>query len=300
MRAMRRVILTAALTTLSVLVGAAPAQAGTARGTEGQTLTATPSTGIARTGTTVTVTGSGYDVDKGVYVAFCVDNGAGKVPSPCGGGADTTGSLGASHWISSNPPSYAEGLTEPYGAGGTFRVTLKVTPAIGDVDCTTRRCVVATRADHTRPADRSQDVRVPVTFAAAPTRSSAPAAGPAPSTSSGTSGGNGTSSGSGSGSGDGAGGSGVDGAGAAGTTPTAAGATPTAAGPSGAGATPDHPAGTPTGPVAPNATDPDQVQVTRVSTATEVNSWWLAAVVVPVLVVVALVGARRRRRRVTR
>lgn len=104
-------------------------------------------------------------------MAFCVDNGAGKAPGPCGGGADTTGSLGASHWISSNPPSYGEGLAVAYGSGGSFRVTLRVTPAIGAVDCTTRRCVVATRADHTRAADRSQDVRVAVTFA----RSAAPA-----------------------------------------------------------------------------------------------------------------------------
>ncbi|BCJ62253.1 hypothetical protein Jiend_56750 [Micromonospora endophytica] len=56
----------------------------------------------------------------------------------------------------------------PYGPGGSFTVQLKITPRFGDVDCTTRRCVVSTRNDHTRGADRSQDVRVPVSFATAP------------------------------------------------------------------------------------------------------------------------------------
>ncbi|KXK58081.1 hypothetical protein AWW66_31935, partial [Micromonospora rosaria] len=191
MRTLRRAVLPATLVTLSVFVGGAPAQAGTARGPEGQQLTATPSTGVSRSGATVTVSGRGYDTAKGIYVAFCVDNGAGQAPGPCGGGADMSGSLGASHWISSNPPAYGEGLATPYGSGGTFRVTLKVDPTIGDVDCTTRRCVVATRADHTRSADRSQDVRVPVTFAAAPAPSR-------PGTAPTTSGGTGTTGGSGS------------------------------------------------------------------------------------------------------
>ncbi|MEU8191850.1 hypothetical protein, partial [Micromonospora carbonacea] len=175
MRALRRAVLTAALITLGVAAGAAPAHAGTGRGSGGQALTVTPSGGVARSGASVTVSGTGYDVTKGIYVAYCVDNGAGVAPSPCGGGADTTGSTGASHWISSNPPSYGEGLAKPYGTGGSFRVTLTVGTRIGDVDCTVRRCVVATRADHTRPADRSQDVRVPITFAAAaaPARTSA-------------------------------------------------------------------------------------------------------------------------------
>ncbi|MER7168893.1 hypothetical protein ABT336_22850 [Micromonospora sp. NPDC000207] len=289
MRAVRRAILTAALVTLSVLVAGQPAHAGTARGPEGQTLTATPSTGVARTGATVTVTGSGYDTTKGVYVAFCVDNGAGKTPSPCGGGADTSGSLGASHWISSNPPSYAEGLAKPYGSGGSFRLTLNVTPTIGDVDCTTRRCVVATRADHTRPADRTQDVRVPVTFAAAPapSRSTAPA-NPAPA--------NTAPAGGPGGAGVTAGGSGTTGGGDPGAAPAP---TPTAA----AETDPTGPAGTPAAeaapgdPVAPDATQP---QVTRVSAATEINRWWLVAPVVPILLITALAGARRRRRRVTR
>lgn len=128
-------------------------------------LTVSKSKGISRSGETVTVTGRGYDVTKGIYVAFCLDNGPGVMPSPCGGGADMSGASGASVWISSNPPSYAEGLTTPYGRGGSFRVSIRVSQMIGDIDCAVRGCAVVTRNDHTRTSDRSQDVRIPVRFA---------------------------------------------------------------------------------------------------------------------------------------
>ncbi|WP_433533312.1 hypothetical protein ACQPYA_15545 [Micromonospora sp. CA-263727] len=156
-------------------IAAGPAYADTTgKGPNGQRLTVSRTSGIPLAGTTVTVSGTGYDTEKGIYVAYCVDNGAGVAPSPCGGGIDTTGSTGASHWISSNPPSYGEGLAVPYGSNGSFRVQLKITARVGDVDCTTRRCVVASRNDHTRSSDRSQDVKLPVTFAA-PATSTRPA-----------------------------------------------------------------------------------------------------------------------------
>jgi hypothetical protein len=205
-----------------------------------------------------------------------VDNGAGAAPSPCGGGADTTGSTGASHWISSDPPSYGEGLAVPYGAGGTFRVSLTVTTRIGDVDCTVRRCVVASRADHTRTADRSQDVRVPITFAAAaPTRTGAAA----PAT------------------------TGAAGSGGAGrTTPPVVAPTGGAAAPTGSGAAPATvgPAATPPAGTDGGAGQPDRVdqaQVTRVSAASDTGRWWLVVLVVPVLGAVLLAGLRRRRHR---
>ncbi|MFI6821638.1 hypothetical protein ACIBJE_11890 [Micromonospora sp. NPDC050187] len=181
-------LVTALVGTAVVATGvftAAPAHADTVgNGPNGQRLSVSRTADLPRGGTTVTISGSGYDSTKGIYVAFCVDNGSGTAPSPCGGGADMGGTSGLSHWISSNPPSYGEGLAVPYGSGGTFRVQLRVSPKIGDVDCTVRRCVVSTRNDHTRGSDRSQDVRIPVTFAgaaAAPTRTTAaPPAAPAP------------------------------------------------------------------------------------------------------------------------
>ncbi|BEL10849.1 hypothetical protein Q0Z83_090400 [Actinoplanes sichuanensis] len=146
-------------------------------------LSASKTKGISRSGETITVTGRGYDVTKGIYVAFCLDNGPGVMPSPCGGGADMSGASGASVWISSNPPSYAEGLATPYGRGGGFRVSIRVSQMIGDIDCAVRGCAVVTRNDHTRTSDRSQDVRIPVRFAAPttgatePTPTAAPVAG---------------------------------------------------------------------------------------------------------------------------
>ncbi|WP_432968626.1 hypothetical protein [Dactylosporangium sp. CA-233914] len=172
----------AAIAGLAAVLGmASPAAADTTgTGANGQWLTVSKTTGLDPAGETVTVSGSGYDVTKGIYVAFCVDKGAGQLPSPCGGGIDTTGGSGASHWISSNPPAYGEGLAVPYGTGGTFRVTLRLSAALADgVDCRTTRCAVATRADHTRTSDRTQDARVPATFATTgppPPATTAPAA----------------------------------------------------------------------------------------------------------------------------
>ncbi len=123
-------------------------------------------TGLNPGGDTITVTGNGFDVNKGIYVAVCVDNGPGQVPTPCLGGVDTSGGSGGSAWISSNPPSYGTGLAVPYGPGGSFSVTLPVTavdPVTG-TDCRVVVCAAVTRSDHTRTADRSQDTRVPLSF----------------------------------------------------------------------------------------------------------------------------------------
>lgn len=115
-------------------------------------------------GDVVTVSGTGFNPAKGIYVAFCVRPEPGQPPSPCGGGADTDGSSNASQWISSNPPPYGKSLAIPYSSGGSFRVSIRVSEVIGDVDCRAGHCVIATRADHTRSSDRSQDVFVPITF----------------------------------------------------------------------------------------------------------------------------------------
>ncbi|MEU8801534.1 hypothetical protein [Spirillospora sp. NPDC048819] len=147
------------------LAPAAHAGAGKATGPDGQTLTVSEVEGLPSDGATVQVKGSGFDPGKGIYVALCKDNGPGKAPSPCGGGADTSGKAGASQWVSSNPPPYGRSLAAPYGPGGTFDVKIRIGSALSDsVDCTEVRCAVVSRADHTRGSDRSQDVAVPVTF----------------------------------------------------------------------------------------------------------------------------------------
>lgn len=152
---------------------AAPAAAASASGPDGQQVRVEPSSGLDPDGQQVTVSGSGFDTSKGVYVALCVDKGAGQQPGPCLGGVDMEGAGGASAWISSNPPAYGEGLAQPFtesGGRGSFSVTLSVSAADSFTDCldpavAPNGCVIGTRADHTRGGDRSADVRIPVTFA---------------------------------------------------------------------------------------------------------------------------------------
>ncbi|MDG4830886.1 hypothetical protein O7627_16440 [Solwaraspora sp. WMMD1047] len=249
-----------------LLADRTPAEAGAQ---SGQRLTVSKSSGVSRAGERVTVTGSGYDETKGIYVAFCVDNGAGRLPTPCGGGADLSGSLGASHWISSNPPSYGEGLAVPYGPGGSFRVQLSLTAKIGDVDCTVRTCSVVTRNDHTRSADRGQDVRVPIRFAAAPAGNAPPAARPTT------------------------------------TRPAAPGAQPpppttgrpSATAAAGAAADPTGSTGPDPAVGAASAGPPGigEPQVTRVSSAESLGGWWLACLAAVAFGALLLYGRRLRR-----
>ncbi len=174
LRALRAVPAAVAVASALILFPApsAVAAGGSATGPEDQRLTVSKSSGLDPNGETVTVSGTGYNTEKGVYVAFCVDNGAGRTPTPCIGGVDMSGDSGSSVWISSNPPSYGEGLAEPYkGAGhkGTFSVQVEVRAKDANTDCAEPgvTCSVITRNDHTRGGDQSQTVRIPVTFAGA-------------------------------------------------------------------------------------------------------------------------------------
>jgi hypothetical protein len=182
---------------LTVVSPAAAAESAT--GPEGQKLTVSKSSGLDPAGETVTVSGTGYNTEKGIYIAFCVDNGAGKTPTPCVGGVDMSGESGASQWVSSNPPSYGEGLAKPYtgsGHDGSFSVQIKVRAKDANTDCTESgvKCAVITRNDHTRGGDQSQTVRIPVTFEGAGSATTTPGATASASTTGGgsTTGGSGT------------------------------------------------------------------------------------------------------------
>ncbi|QFQ95454.1 immunoglobulin I-set domain protein [Streptomyces phaeolivaceus] len=144
--------------------GDEPSGTKTVTGSDGQKLTVTPVNNLATEKQTLKVTGSGYDEDKGIYVALCVDNGAGELPTPCIGGVDMSGESHSSAWISSNPPDYGEELATPYEDGGKFEVELTIDAEDEYTDCFKATCVLATRADHTLSGDRSQDVKVPVAF----------------------------------------------------------------------------------------------------------------------------------------
>lgn len=153
--------------------GVAPATSTSADGrttTDGQrTLTTSQAAGLDPAGQTVAVAGSGYDPNKGIYVALCAIPPRNALPSPCGGGVDREGQAGAAQWISSNPPDYGVGLAQPYGPSGTFstRFTVRAEIAPG-IDCRQVRCALVTRSDHTRTSDRSQDIFIPVSFRADP------------------------------------------------------------------------------------------------------------------------------------
>ena len=144
---------------LAIGVGVAAA----ATGQQGEVLTASKISGI-KSGETVTVSGKGFDTTVGIYVELCQIVPAGVLPQVCGGGVNMSGSGAASFWISSNPPSYGKHLAIPFGAGGTFKIGLKVQPKIGKVDCRKISCAIYVRADHTRTQDRTHDIKIPVTF----------------------------------------------------------------------------------------------------------------------------------------
>ena len=137
-------------------------------GSHGEMLKVSKSVGI-KSGDSLVITGQHFDETIGIYVALCKVVSKGELPTPCGGGADKSGSLGAADWISSNPPSYGVGLAKPYLPGGRFSFSLKVSPVIAlpdgkSLDCRKIKCAIYTRADHTRGSDRSYDLLIPLNF----------------------------------------------------------------------------------------------------------------------------------------
>ncbi|MCS0498445.1 hypothetical protein [Protaetiibacter mangrovi] len=129
-------------------------------------------------GDRIVVSGSGYDAGQGIYVAICVipDDPTTK-PGPCLGGVPeqeaTAASEGEIQWAPSNwiNDDWAWKLfgARAYDdvATGTFTAYLEVVDPIGEnYDCTSERCAIYTRDDHTALGDRVQDLFIPVGFAA--------------------------------------------------------------------------------------------------------------------------------------
>ncbi|MFJ2813220.1 hypothetical protein [Streptomyces sp. NPDC087294] len=132
----------------------------TAQGRDGQELTVSASADLDPDGEQLRVTGKEFDASKGIYVALCKDNGDDRVPGPCVGGSSGS----ASKWIvPEGDPNEGE-LALAFGPGGTFDVQLDVRARDSNVDCFQVSCSVVTRVDHRATGDRSQDVRIPVTF----------------------------------------------------------------------------------------------------------------------------------------
>ncbi|MFJ3636125.1 hypothetical protein [Streptomyces sp. NPDC090112] len=150
--------------------GSASAATSTRTVTDGgatYTLSVTAPSTAAAAGQNITVSGSGFNTGKGVYVGLCAVNGAqgAAKPTPCLGGSDQAGTTGASHWIN-NTFGGTLANTSKYGPGGTFSVTIHVKADLGggQICGETVQCAVVTRADHFNSSNRKYDVHVPVTF----------------------------------------------------------------------------------------------------------------------------------------
>jgi hypothetical protein len=127
-------------------------------------------------GARVIVSGSGYDPDRGIYVAICAIPADPSIkPGPCLGGVPSGGEqtvdegtiqYAPSNWINDD---WAWKL---FGArsyddreAGTFTAYLEVPEAADDhVDCYEVACGIYTRNDHTAASDRVQDLYIPVGF----------------------------------------------------------------------------------------------------------------------------------------
>jgi hypothetical protein len=157
------VVLVAILGLISLKLTSSTGMSLTGHGKHGEVITVSKNQEIVN-GDHITVVGEKFDPTVGIYVAMCKVVPVGELPTPCGGGADMTGHLAASYWISSNPPPYGKGLAIPFKNGG-FKVSLKVSPLIGKLDCRKDiACAIYIRADHTRTDDRTYDIKVPLSF----------------------------------------------------------------------------------------------------------------------------------------
>lgn len=114
--------------------------------------------------TLVTVTGRDFDETVGIYLAYCVVPKKGKLPTPCGGGVNKTGTGDASYWISSNPPPYGIGLAIPFTPGGRFSEKVAISRTIGKFDCRKVKCAITVRSDHLHEGDRTHDIFIPITI----------------------------------------------------------------------------------------------------------------------------------------
>jgi hypothetical protein len=144
----------------------APASAkNSVTGSFGQSISVTKSTlDVSKKVQTVTVSGKGFDETIGIYLAYCLVPKPGAAPTPCGGGANKSGVVGASTWISSNAPPYGAGMAIAFKGGGRFSEKISITKMIGKFDCTKVKCAITVRSDHLHEGDRTNDLFIPITF----------------------------------------------------------------------------------------------------------------------------------------
>jgi hypothetical protein len=127
-------------------------------------------------GDRLVVTGSGFDSQRGIYVAICqVPERVDVRPGPCLGGIPDLGSEGSgiesvdwapSNWINQQWAWRLFGARSYDDSGrGTFRAFILVPPASEEgLDCWDVQCGLFTRNDHTAIDNRMQDLYLPVRF----------------------------------------------------------------------------------------------------------------------------------------
>jgi hypothetical protein len=135
---------------------------------------ADPNLDAVSAGDRLIVTGSGFDGDRGLYVAVCriPDEIDGK-PGPCLGGVGSQEvedfdegvvQYAASNWINE---AFAWRLFGARGfddtGSGAFTAYIELPPVADDnIDCSVDPCGLYTRNDHTAAGDRVQDLYVPL------------------------------------------------------------------------------------------------------------------------------------------
>ena len=127
-------------------------------GKGGETLSVSKASSLEK-GDRITITGTNFDSNIGIYVGECVLVPVGNLPTPCFAEFSAA-------WISSNPPPYGVGLAIPYLAGGSFVLTRNVASnsVLSNINCKVITCAIYVRADRTRGEDRSYDLAVPLQF----------------------------------------------------------------------------------------------------------------------------------------
>lgn len=108
---------------------------------DGASLTVDPSTDLDPAGSSVTVSGTGYEPNVGLFVVAC------DPAVPKGGACDMA--------------NFEQAQTD---AEGAFEVTLKVVPSFGQTDCTKTPCGIQT-SKVGEGANRTQERTVPIGFA---------------------------------------------------------------------------------------------------------------------------------------
>ena len=123
--------------------GAAPASAAT------MSVTLSKTTSIANE-EKVNVTITNFPTKAGIYLQQCVEPVGGARPAACNRATQL--------WVTSQP-------------GGSFKpgdaISMTLVTAFDGNDCTTKKCGVFARLDHTAGTDTSEDLFIPVTFSAA-------------------------------------------------------------------------------------------------------------------------------------